>query len=253
MMHKPLEGKTIILTGSQKTTVVTDKIESYGGKAVVCPLIKTVEFFQSDDESHYFDLAKTSDWLIFTSQNGVENFCKKMERHHLDASHFGGKIAAVGEKTAEFLKRNGFPIHFMPSIYSADVFVKEFPNVVEGNPSCFFVRGEKAKDTIKKSLPFPVMEWNVYTTVEDEEYIQQLMDTIRTNDNCIIIFASPSAVDCYNKYVVPTIGWNKIKIASIGHVTTEALRKFGAQVTYQPKKYTMQSVIEEIVKGERHE
>ncbi|NLY78873.1 MAG: uroporphyrinogen-III synthase [Lysinibacillus sp.] len=250
-MHKPLEGKTIILTGSQKTTTVTEQIQSYGGNVVVCPLIKTVELIQFNDLI-LLESAKTYEWLIFTSQNGVEYFCKKMNRYRMDSSHFLGKIAAVGERTAELLERNGFQVSFMPTIYSADVFVKEFPFVSGENPTCLFIRGEKAKDTLRTGLPFSITEWNVYTTVEDEKYINQLKNTIESNCNPVIIFASPSAVDCYEKFVVPTIGWHEVTIASIGHVTTKALEKHGAQVTYQPKKYTMQSVIEEIVKGEKN-
>lgn len=248
-MHKPLQGKTLILTGSQKTTKVTDHIESLGGKAVVCPLIKTVELIQYNDEM-YLKQFNNCDWLIFTSQNGVEAFCKKLKRYQMDASHFSGKIAAVGEKTAQLLEENGFVVRFMPTIYSADVFVKEFPLVSGENPSCLFIRGERAKDTLRKYLPFPIIEWNVYTTAEDTRYIDSLIETIQNNRSPIIIFASPSAVDCYAKYVVPSVGWGKTLIASIGHVTTEALHGYGATVTYQPEKYTMQSVIEEIVKGE---
>lgn len=249
-MLKPLEGITVILTGTQKTKTVLDKIEYYGGKPVVYPLIKTAEVIQSNDEM-LLQSALRSDWLIFTSQNGVDAFCKKLARHHLDASSFQGKVAAVGEKTAKLLEENGLTVSFMPSIYSADVFVKEFPTVSGVKPNCFFIRGEKAKDTLRNNLPFSIWEWDVYTTVENNEFIEPLLDTIKTSEHPIIIFASPSAVDCYHKYIVPTFGWDKVKIASIGHITTKALEQFGANVTYQPEKYTMQSVIEEIVKGEK--
>lgn len=248
-MHKLLEGKTLVLTGSQKSSKIIEQIEELGGEVVVCPLIQTVELIDEDDE---LNLQKyvSFDWIIFTSQNGVESFCKKLERYHFNACHFSGKIAAVGEKTAQLLEKNGFTVSFMPSIYSADVFVQEFPQVSGVNPKCLFVRGERAKDTLKKYLPFPIHEWNVYTTDENTEYIDQLIETIQTRNSPIVIFASPSAVDCYHKYVAHHLGWNHISIASIGHVTSEALKRYGATVTYQPKKYTMQSVIEEIVKGE---
>lgn len=110
--------------------------------------------------------------------------------------------------------------------------------------------GGLAKDTLKKGLPFPIDEWTVYTTVENKESIDKIVETVRNSRQPILIFASPSAVDCFHKYAVPEIGWNQAKIACIGHITKGAVEKYGAHVTYFPQKYTMQSVIEAIAKGE---
>lgn len=72
-MHKPLEGKTIILTGSKKTLSIIDEIDQLGGEAVVCPLIQTEEVISIEDKERLFSCLNY-DWLIFTSQNGVEFF-----------------------------------------------------------------------------------------------------------------------------------------------------------------------------------
>ncbi len=66
--------------------------------------------------------------------------------------------------------------------------------------------------------------------------------------NLLLIFASPSAVDVFAIHIAPNVGWEKAKIASIGHITSNALIEHGAHVTYQPKTYTMEAVLEEIVK-----
>jgi len=63
-----------------------------------------------------------------------------------------------------------------------------------------------------------------------------------------VIFASPSAVDVYAMEVVPHIGWEAAHIAAIGHITEAALEQYGATVDIMPSVYTMQAVIEEIMK-----
>ena len=63
-----------------------------------------------------------------------------------------------------------------------------------------------------------------------------------------MIFASPSAVDVYARDVVPHIGWHAARIAAIGHITEAALEQYGAIVDIMPSVYTMQAVIEEIMK-----
>jgi len=148
-MLKPLEGKTVVVTGSTKTTAVLFEIEQLGGEAVFYPLIETTENIERDDLLKLHQ-ARHFDWLIFTSQNAVEAFCEKLKRHQLKPSDFGGKIAAVGSKTAALLKENHFNVSFMPTVFSADVFVKEFPQAAGDHPSCMFLRGSKAKDTLKK-------------------------------------------------------------------------------------------------------
>lgn len=243
----PLKGKTVVVTGSKVTTTVLQKIEELGGEAVACPLIQTVEVIEQNDHLQ-LEMARSFDWLIFTSQNGVESFCAKMNRHHLTPSDFSVKIAAVGSKTEKKLISNGFSVHFVPTIFSADVFVKEFPQIAKKNSRCLFVRGKKAKDTIKEGLPFNVMEWNVYDTEESKDYLQQLKNLIENRDELIVIFASPSAANAFAIHIAPSVGWEKMKIASIGHITSNALIKHGAHVSYQPNTYTMEAVLDEIIK-----
>ncbi|RUL51069.1 uroporphyrinogen-III synthase [Lysinibacillus antri] len=249
MRNLPLSGATIVVTGSHITTSILTQIQSFGGEALSFPLIETSEIIEPDD-SVQLEMAKSFDWLIFTSQNAVNAFVNKINQHHLKALDFKGKIAAVGEKTAKLLEHHGFSVTFMPSIFSADVFVKEFPQMIEGNPQCLFIRGTKAKNTIKSGLPFFVKEWNVYETKENLSSTEPLIELVQQKENMILIFASPSAVEVYAEHIAPVVGWDKVQIAAIGHITEAAIQKYGVKVTYKPKTYTMQSVIDEIIKRE---
>nr|WP_106780160.1 uroporphyrinogen-III synthase [Lysinibacillus timonensis] len=245
--ESPLKGKTVVVTGSSVTTTVLQKIEQLGGEAIACPLIKTVEILDPLDHIQ-LEKAKHFDWMIFTSQNAVEAFCAKMKRHKLTPSQFTVKIAAVGSKTRDILVNYGFCVDFVPTTFSADVFVQEFPKVAKQDSSCLFVRGKKAKNTIKNGLPNFVSEWNVYDTEENDHYIEQLINLIQNREEPILLFASPSAVNVYALHIAPLIGWRKVKIACIGHITAKAIKNYGATVSYQPKTYTMEAVIYEIIK-----
>ncbi|MGE7946662.1 uroporphyrinogen-III synthase [Lysinibacillus sp. NPDC093688] len=247
----PLQGKTIILTGTSKTTTIIDDITALGGHAVIAPLIETCELIDKNDDVH-LEFARQFEWLIFTSQNAVEAFANKMQRFHVSAAYFQGKIASIGTKTTIALENLGFHVSFMPSIFSADVFVQEFPNVAGSNPTCLFIRGEKAKKTLKDGLPFTLKEWTVYETIERHDQKQLMIECIRTNSDVTVIFASPSAVDVYAKDIASVIGWGAVHVAVIGHITEAAILNHGAFVDVMPSVYTMQAVIEEITKvGER--
>ena len=250
-MHKPLEGKTVVVTGSSKTAAVLFEIEELGGEAVFYPLIETSEKIELDDRDKLVK-AQNFDWLIFTSQNAVEAFCSKVKRHQLNPASFNAKIAAVGSKTAELLSENHFNVSFTPTVFSADVFVKEFPEVAGDQPKCLFLRGSKAKDTLKDGMPFELNEWTVYDSHENPATIEPFTHLIQSKEQPIIIFASPSAVDVFASKIAPVVGWRKAQYASIGHITAARIQHYGAQVTYKPSNYTMLAVIEEICTREEN-
>lgn len=245
----PLEGKTVILTGTQKTTSILNDIEYYGGNALCYPLIETKEVIDLNDGMQ-LELARGYNWMIFTSQNAVEAFHAKMKRMNIESRHFSCKIAAVGAKTAEALQQVGFQIDFVPSTFSADAFVKEFPTVAKDQHLCLFIRGNLAKATLSEGLPFPIQQWTVYETVEKTESVNRIIEVIREEEAVIIVFASPSAVDVFAKHIAPIVGWDAVTFAVIGHITATALESYGATVHIQPENYTMQAVLAELVKLE---
>ena len=244
----PLAGKTIVLTGSTKTQSIIEQIEDNGGTVAVFPLIKTVEILAEDD-AEQVNAALTYDWLIFTSQNAVEAFVAKMKRAKIHVNSFRCQIAAVGTKTAAVLEMAGFSVHFMPSIYSADVFVKEFPLVAGQSPNCLFLRGSLAKATLKEGLPFKLDEWTVYETVANTDFVLPFTELLQQT-TAIVIFASPSAVTTFQEHIVPIVGWGNVKPAAIGHITAAAIERSGAHVYIMPDTYTMEALLEELVKLE---
>lgn len=241
-MPNKLAGKTVILTGSSAVQSVVMLIEDNGGCAKSFPLIETVEKINADDAQWLAQLP-AYDWLIFTSQNAVICFLAKCIRHNVNYAQLPHKIAAVGEKTAEGLRNAQLAVHFMPSIYSADVFVKEFR--AEPQERQLFLRGSMAKSTIHDGTGAD--EWTVYETQHCLKHLDQLERCLVTSAEPIVIFASPSAVDVYAAHIVPDLDWCFVKIASIGHVTTAALAKYGVVPHVQPRVYTMKAVIEQLL------
>lgn len=244
-MHNSLANETVIITGTAKTQSVQQQIEARGGQVLYLPLIATKERITPQDE-WYVQQLHTFDWLIFTSQNAVDAFAAKCARLQQQTTSISCFVAAVGTKTKAALEAIGMTVHFVPSVFSADVFIEEFPAFVKGQPRCLFCKGNLAKNTIEQ-LPFPVQSWIVYDTVEHEKNAQQLRALLQTTRRAMVVFASPSAVRTYTQSVLPDIAWEQVRVASIGHITTAALQQAGARNILQPATYTMQAVTELII------
>ncbi|MDW0118118.1 uroporphyrinogen-III synthase [Sporosarcina thermotolerans] len=244
--HGSLLGETVIFTGTLKTLEVFDLVRHYGGVPVSIPLIQVNEVEEQTDETKMKNCANF-DWLIFTSQNAVRAFQSKMERFAISVNEIPSKIAAVGTRTAAALEKIGFSVEFIPSVFSADVFVKQF-KPTNGELNVLFLKGTLAGSIIREELPFEVKEWTVYETGAKRDSIDSLVDLLKNKRNCSVLFASPSAVRVFKEDAVPIIGWEGYTIGAIGHITERALIEAGATVDVKPEIYTLKELVKSLSK-----
>lgn len=244
--RQPLQQELVIFTGTPKSMEVFDVIRRYGGTPISCPLIRTAEVIEPTDALRAH-ACPSYDWLIFTSQSAVEAFGQKLKRHAMNPEQIPGKIAAVGTRTAAALEKLGFQVDFIPTIFSADTFVHEFQPSDNEKGRLLFLKGNLASGTIKGELPYEVDEWTVYETVPAYESIDELISYLQTEQAVTVLFASPSAVDVYDKEIVPTYGWDVSAIGAIGHVTEKALYDAGAHVDVVPERYTLMDLVQSLV------
>lgn len=239
-----LQGRTIVFTGQPKSEEALLEVKRLGGDSIVFPLIRTQEVTLQDEL--FIKKLHTYEWLIFTSQNAVVAFEQKMIRHGIRIDTLLNKIAAVGSKTSRALERIGFQVTFMPTTFSADAFVQQFPMVAGHSDSCLFLRGSLAKATIKEGLSQNVDEWTVYETLPDLTNAKSLSEYLIVHPNVIVAFASPSSVEVFAREIAPKTDWNGLTIAAIGHITASALKKQGAPVHIMPTTYTWLALVQEI-------
>ena len=81
-----------------------------------------------------------SDWVFFTSQNGVSEFAAFLERTGNDSRIFGkAMICAIGSETAKSLRGIGITADYVPSEFVAEAVVKHFKKIAFGDnflPAC---------------------------------------------------------------------------------------------------------------------
>lgn len=248
----PLQGEYVIFTGLPRSSEATNLTKQFGGHAIIAPLITTKEIVSQEDEKKLLE-SKKYDWFIFTSQSSVHAFQSKMNRFHKAASFFQAKIAAVGSQTAAALEKIGFSVDFIPSTFSADVFVKEFPAHSSEAERCFFFRGNLAKETITNGLVNQVDIWTIYETVEVDENKERIRKLIESDTNCSIIFTSPSTAEVFHLSIGIYTGYNSFTVCTIGHITKEYLESLGVTVHVMPETYTLTAIINKLAKWKGRE
>jgi uroporphyrinogen-III synthase len=244
-VSEPLKGRTVVFTGTPKSEDVFELVKQYGGEPVSLPLIKVAELIEPTDKLR-LDASPTYDWLIFTSQTAVSAFDAKMKRHGVSVDSIPSNVAAIGTRTAAALEKIGFSVQFIPTVFSADVFVKEFDPQENDIRRLLFLRGSIAGHTISEELPFEVDEWTIYKTEKADENTEALVDLLQSEKAVSVLFASPSAVDIFAEEVAPKIGWDGYTIGAIGHVTEKALKDVGAPVHVRPDTYTLKHLVDKL-------
>lgn len=240
-----LTNQTVVFTGTPKSQDVFELVRGYGGMPLSLPLIQVSELVEPTDKLR-LDACATYDWLIFTSQSAVEAFGEKLKREDFSIDLIPSNIAAIGTRTAAALEKIGFTVQFIPTVFSADVFVKEFQPVENDLRRLLFLRGTIAGPTIVEELPFEVHEWTIYETTKVVENVGKLTDLLLSEKDVAVLFASPSAVEIFAEEVAIKTGWNGYTIGAIGHVTERALLKVGAPVHIRPDVYTLKDLVDKL-------
>lgn len=242
MVNKfPLSGETVIFTSTKKSEEPYELVRQLGGTSVSYPLIRTDERVSADDASRVMQ-SRTYDWLIFTSQSAVAAFHHKLKRFKMDAQDYKLHVAAVGDKTANALERIGFRVDFIPEVFSADIFVRQF-NPDGDSLRALFIKGNLAGTLISTELSLMVDDWTVYETLPEISSADRIAELVKDTSSVTVLFASPSAVSVFKEHVAPAIGWTGYTIGAIGHITERALHEAGAPVHVMPETYTLPELV----------
>ena len=238
-----LQNKAILVTRDERgAKQLADKITSYGGRPILSPLL-AIDCLPLQDENT--DIC-SFDWVFFTSQNGVDCFLKQdqfAKRLH------DCRIAAVGPKTAEKVKRSGYQVDFIPSVYNAKVMAEEFLATYDDARSILLVQGVLSRRILADALNGSgksCSSLEVYDTGTNHKEKDALNVALANGNVDILTFASPSAVDAFIELAEQTNQYLHVPVACIGTTTEKRALEVGFTQTIIPEEFTIDSMIEAI-------
>jgi uroporphyrinogen III methyltransferase/synthase len=114
----------------------------------------------------------TFDWIVFTSDNGVRFFFKRVFSIGKDARNLSqAKIACIGKTTADSLKEFGILADMIPKLESSEGLLKEFAKLKLKDKKVLLPQSEIASTELPKGLlkmGAVIEKMAVYKTVETE-------------------------------------------------------------------------------------
>ncbi len=186
--------------------------------------------------------ANRYDWIIFTSANGVEHFC--------DARPDGGasiraNIAAVGSATREAAVARGLAVAVTPERYVAECLVNALSAYRLTGKRVLLPRAAVARDVIPEQLRSRGATVDII-----DAYRNGLPPDVESAAHRVfrppfpdwVIFASTSAAE----NMISLVGADCLghsRIASIGPVTSVAIRNAGLPVDAEAEPHTVAGLV----------
>jgi len=257
---RPLFGRSIVMTRDISGNAdFAEKIVRRGGNPLEFETIRIKPLTDSNDFLRTLTKIAHYDWVIFTSGNGVTIFFDALESMGKDARVFGSaKIAAIGSGTAEQLGRFGIKADFVPDVFTGRELGKQligFANL--RNKRILLLRSQIASDELLEILAGAGAEVDnvaVYTAVSAKSEPAWLVDGIGEGIIDWLTFASPSSADGFFEQISgEAVNSGKVKVASIGPVTSERLKELGITADVTAKEHTLDGLLDAIEEAENKE
>ncbi|MGC8660604.1 MAG: uroporphyrinogen-III synthase, partial [Desulfomonilaceae bacterium] len=254
--NKPLFAKRIVVTRSrEQSRKMAERITDGGGEPIMLPTIEItdpVDFRPLDDA---IERIATFDWVLFTSENGVERFFKRFFALDKDIRELAGpRFGAIGPVTAKAVSSRGIKVDRLAKEFVAEGLLDVFKDEDLTGKRFLIPRAEKARDVLPEGLEKKgalVEIAPVYQTRRPAvSEIEVIRKSFYNRSIDAITFTSSSTVshfvEMFEGSVIKDLLDGTI-IASIGPVTSKTLDRYGLKVSIEAREYTIDGLLKALI------
>jgi uroporphyrinogen-III synthase len=181
------------------------------------------------------------DWIVFSSANAVSSFVAELPSSHSCTA----RIATVGAATRIVAERNGLTVDLVPEKYVAESLVEALGAQDLKDKRVLIPSAAVTRDlvpTALRQLGADVEVVEAYRNVIPTGAAERVKEVFREPLPDWVTFASSSAVE--NTIQLAGIAsLQRMKIASIGPVTTETLRHHGLHCTAEADPHNIEGLV----------
>ncbi len=248
---KPLFGRRILVTrASDKSAAFADQLEALGADVEQLPAIELAPVHQNGSlKDAVRDLPQT-DWVFFTSPEGIGWFSKLLKPLRKDMRSLSGcHIGAIGPKTAATLEAAGLHVDFIPKSYSQEGILHDLPSRVLSGKRALILSAQESRDALESGLRrrgMSVTKVPIYRTVVPKALTEGVAEMFQEPFDYVTV-TSASCVDHLAEALRATGNsrlFARLKFASIGPITSKAVREHGGRVAVEARVSTIEGLID---------
>lgn len=255
---KPLFGKRILVTrASDKAAELAGRLEALGAEVEQLPAIELVPVKQNGLLREAMHELPDTDWVFFTSPEGIAWFARSLKPYRRDLRSLSGcHIGAIGPKTAAAIEAAGLHVDFVPSRFSQEGMVRELPRRVLRGKRALILSAEESRDVLETGLRrqgMAVTKVPIYRTVIPNALTGRISTAFSAPFDAVTV-TSASCVDhlwqALKAAGKPSL-FARLPFASIGPVTSAAVRAHGGRVIAEAKTSTVEGLVETLSRTRR--
>jgi uroporphyrinogen-III synthase len=252
-----LEGKTIIATSDlKKANKLGALLEIQGAQIVKFPLIKiTAATNLPDDSEEMIPQLKNTEWVVFSSSNGVTYFFQWLRSLKYTYDQHLWKYAVIGNATAETLTQQGLKADFISEGKHASEFGQELLAILGSDPKHILISaGSKSSEVLPELLEphHHCQKVITYQTHIINYSHNEILELTRNQNYDIVLFMSPSAVDGFYSHHKAGSLDSHLKVAVIGKTTRKALMAYGVTPDFMPSEPNLEIFVQELAQYFEH-
>lgn len=255
-MGSPLAGCTVLVTRAKRQAEgLAAPLEALGARVLVAPVIETVEPLDWAPADEAIQRLARYDWVVLTSANAVDRFTGRMLDLGVPLGALASaSVAVVGSATAARLEELGIEPALVPADFRAEGLVEAFAEMgAEPGWRVLIPRAEQAREILPDALRQSGVTVDivpVYRTVPATPE-PAVIEPLLGDEVDVVTFTSPSTVRHFLAWLEaaglqPADVMAQVTSASIGPVTSEALRAAGHDPQIEAGEYTAAGLVEAI-------
>jgi uroporphyrinogen III methyltransferase / synthase len=244
---RSLAGRTIVVTrAADQAPALVAALEAHGASVLRMGTIRITDDVDGAAIDRALERLPRYDWVVFTSVNGVRRFWSALETRGMTAARLAGRICAIGAATAAAVAEQGLKAALVPADHRGEGAAAALLQAGVGPGSrVLLARAKVGRAVIPEALAgagASVDDVAFYRTVLAEEGAEAVQAALSEGRVWAIAFTSPSTVRGFVAALGAGLGG--AHAASIGPVTSEALRRAGIPVTVEAAVHTMAGLVE---------
>lgn len=219
-----------------------------GAQPILMPMLSTspVDNWTAVDQV-IAELPET-DWLVFTSVNGVEAFLERLWSQGGDARRLASaRLAAIGEATAARLQEYRLQPDLVPEVFRAEALAEALRPHVQGR-RVVWIRADRGRDILPEAMRQAGADFReavAYRHVDTSQLPTSAADLLRAGQLHWIGLSSP-AIARNLAALVREDQRSTIRFAAISPVTAEAATGAGLNVSTVATTHTWPGLLDAI-------
>lgn len=242
----PLANRRILITRAKgQASALATQLEALGATPILIPTIEIAPPTTYCAMDAALASIRSFDWLIFTSANAVQSFVDRARSLKLDPQ--AKRIAAIGSATAKAVVEAGMKVDLVPPQAVAES-LAEALKAHARDSSMLLVRAAAGRDILPDALTAAGATLTIveaYRNVIPTTSVEELRTLFTMNPPDAITFTSGSTA--VNLVALMDVASLKIPgavvLASIGPITSQAMRELGIEPTIESAEATIPALV----------